>query len=536
MTISEHFPKAIALHRAGRKAEAAREYQNTLAKDPHSYPATLNLGALRFEAGAMDEAVQLFRRTTLLNPGARDAWHNLSTCLRQSGRGAEAEGPLRRVLTIAPRESGLRNELGLLLESLRRPSEAAQCFAQATALQPDNAEFQNNLAATLRMIHRFEPALAAIRRAVALDPGYGNAYNNMGSLLKGVGDFGAALASFRRSRLIAPEEAGAYWNESLILLLLGDFSQGWRKYEWRWRTGRFPSPQRNFVQPVWNGTPLAGRRLLVYWEQGFGDVLQFVRYLPFLSAAAGGPVILECQRELVRLFETIPGVEQVVETGGPLPPFDLHIPLLSLPLILGTRLETIPSKVPYLAAPAGLRDRWKTALGEGRDLKVGLIWAGNPGFADDPLRSPRLEAFAPVLKVPGVRFVSLQKGDGRHDLRKMPLPDDFLDLGDKTADFADSAAIMESLDLVISSCTSAAHLAGGLGVPLWVILPAVPDWRWLLDREDCPWYPSARLFRQTRIGEWAEVLERVSIALGELADGGAKVGRAGAFGPESAFA
>ncbi|MBY6266405.1 tetratricopeptide repeat protein (plasmid) [Azospirillum sp. 412522] len=536
MTISDPFSKAIALHRAGRKAEAACEYRNTLAGEFDNYPATLNLGALRFEAGALDEATRLFGRTTLLNPGVRDAWHNLSTCLRQSKRGAEAEAPLRRALAIAPREAGLLNELGLLLESLRRPAEAAECFARAAALQPDNAEFQNNLAATLRMIHRFEPALAAIRRAVALEPGYGNAYNNMGSLLKGVGDFGGALASFRRSRLIAPDEAGAHWNESLILLLLGDFAQGWRKYEWRWRTGRFPSPQRNFTQPVWTGTPLAGRRLLVYWEQGFGDVLQFVRYLPFLAAIAGGPVILECQRELARLFKTIPGVEQVVETGGPLPAFDLRIPLLSLPLILGTRLETIPSRVPYLTAPAGLRDRWKTALGEGRDLKVGLIWAGNPGFADDPLRSPRLAAFAPVLKVPGVRFVSLQKGDGRRDLREVPLPDGFLDLGDETADFADSAAIMESLDLVISSCTSAAHLAGGLGIPLWVILPAVPDWRWLLDREDCPWYPSARLFRQSRAGEWAEVLERVSIALAELADGGTKAVQAGASGPENAFA
>lgn len=536
MTISDPFSTAIALHSAGRKAEAEAQYLNVLAEAFDHYPATLNLGALRFEAGSPEDAVRLFRRATLLNPGAQNAWSNLSASLRQCGRTAEAEKPLRRVLAITPQEVGPLNDLGILLESLRRPAEAADSFARAVALQPSSAEFQNNLAATLRMIHRFEPALAAARRAIALDPGYGNAYNNIGSLLKGVGNFGEALACFRRSRLIAPDEAGAHWNESLLLLLFGDFAQGWRKYEWRWRTGRFPSPQRDFTQPIWNGAPLAGRRLLVYWEQGFGDVLQFVRYLPFLSAAAGGPVILECQRELVRLFQTIPGVEQVVETGGPLPPFDLRIPLLSLPLILGTRLETIPSRVPYLAAPAGLRDRWKTALGEGRDLKVGLIWAGNPGFADDPLRSPRLSAFAPVLKVPGVRFVSLQKGDGRRDMQKVPLPDGFLDLGDETTDFADSAAIMESLDLVISSCTSAAHLAGGLGVPLWVILPAVPDWRWLLDREDCPWYPSARLFRQTHAGEWAEVLDRVAAALADLAGGGAKAVRTGASGPENAFA
>ncbi|WP_109105623.1 tetratricopeptide repeat protein, partial [Azospirillum sp. TSO35-2] len=363
MTIEQAFTTAVQFQQSGRADEACRLYQRIIDQDRAFAPAVNNLGLLYADQGRTAEAVALFRRTLTLVPASLNAWNNLGSLLYRLGRRAEAAAAYHASARLKPDQPAILNELGLLLEGLKRPDEAEEVFGRAVALAPDEAEYANNHGALLRMAHRLDAAAARFRRAIALNPQHTGAYSNLGSTVKDQGAFWEALLSFRRACTLDPGFAGAHWNESLVRLLIGDFVEGWRRYEWRWRHGRLPSPQRRFIQPRWDGSALRGRRLLVYWEQGFGDVLQFVRYLPLLAQEAGEPdrILLECQHPLAPVLRSLPGVT-VVETGGPLPDFDVQIPVMSLPLLFGTRLETVPSRVPYLAAEPALVERWAERL------------------------------------------------------------------------------------------------------------------------------------------------------------------------------
>jgi len=304
-----------------------------------------------------------------------------------------------------------------------------------------------------------------------------------------------------------------HWNLALALLVQGHFPEGWEEYEWRWKTKGLLSPRQLLPQPLWDGRPLAGRAILLHAEQGLGDTIQFIRYLP-LVAQRGGRVIVECQPELQRLVQAMTPDIPVLARGQPLPDFAFQCPLLSLPKALGTTLATIPATVPYLHADAQNVQMWRDRLaGHGSALKVGLIWAGNPHHKNDRNRSVKLASLAPLAQVPGVQFYSLQKGAAAAQAKTPPPGMDLIDRTDDLQDFADTAAMIANLDLVIAVDTSVVHLAGALAKPVWTLLPYCPDWRWLLKRQDSPWYPTMRLFRQPEIGDWDSVIQQLAAAL-----------------------
>jgi hypothetical protein len=316
------------------------------------------------------------------------------------------------------------------------------------------------------------------------------------------------VEAFEKAITLRADYALAHWNLGLILLSLGDFQRGWAEYEWRWRRPEY-ARHDHFKRPRWDGTQLGRRRILLHTEQGFGDVIQFIRFVPKV-VERGGKVILACHSELRRLLSKIEGVQQWIDPGETLPEFDVHCPLMSLPKVFGTTVQTVPGQAPYLAAGAELAERWRERVEGLPGRKVGLAWAGRPGHGNDRNRSIRLNQLEKLGIVAGVSFVSLQKGEAaRQQTPGLTITDWTADLND----FADTAALIANLDLVIAVDTAVAHLAGALGKPVWVLLPFVPDWRWMLDREDSPWYPTMRLFRQPAIGDWETPISRIVEAL-----------------------
>ena len=435
----------------------------------------------------------------------------------QSGRLAKAEPLYRQILTAQPDHAEALHMLGLLAHQGGHHEAAHSLMSQAIAFLPEDAGCFANLCDVLRVLGRFDESVAAGRRAIALRPDFANAHNNLGNVLKDMGRTAEAIAAYRATLALAPDDPEAKWNHSLLQLVHGDYARGWPLYEARWDTDRLRASRRKFSQPMWDGSPLNGQRVLLHSEQGFGDTIQFIRYAP-LIAKMGGTVLVECQPSLTRLLATVEGVSKVVGDGEPLPPFDLHVPMLSLPFVFKTEPETIPSKVPYLAIDPARGQFWRDWLGDGSPLKVGFVWAGRTGNFQQAMRAIRLEQLLPLLRVPGVDFISLQMGDQAHQLAGTPGTSQVRDPSGRIGDFADTAALIAQLDIVISIDTAVAHLTGALGVPLWVMLPFACDWRWFLEREDSPWYPTARLFRQQRILEWDPVIAKVRGELQALAE------------------
>jgi tetratricopeptide (TPR) repeat protein len=363
-------------------------------------------------------------------------------------------------------------------------------------------------------LKRFDEALLNINQALALEPRDPVALNNLAIALNEFKRFDEAFTCFEKAISIDPDLAIAHWNESLRWLTLGDFERGLVKYEWRWKLPKWNLRWRGSTIPSWLGNEsIEGKRILLYNEQGFGDEIQFCRYVPLL-AAQGAKVILEVEGSLTALMSGLAGVSQCIAKGDKLPEFDLHCSVNSLPLAFKTRLETIPSTTPYLPIPAQASD-WEARLGRKDRPRIGLVWSGNPGSGNDRIRSINLRALLPLLDV-NATFISLQKDVRPDDEAILSERKDVVDLGPSLKNFADTAAVISQLDLVISVDTSVAHLAGALGKPVWILLPFIPDWRWLLDREDSPWYPTARLFRQDESRAWPSVIERAREALGEF--------------------
>jgi tetratricopeptide (TPR) repeat protein len=379
-------------------------------------------------------------------------------------------------------------------------------------VRPDYAEALNNRGNTLRELQRFEEALASYDRALKVQPDFAEALCSRGATLHELKRFDEALASYDRALKVRPDYTETHFNEAICRLLTGDFDRGWEKNEWRWATEEHKKKKWNFAQPQWTGQgEIAGKTILLHSEQGFGDTIQFCRYVPRV-ASRGGRVILGVPSTLRELMSTLPGVAQIVSKGDPLPDFDIHCPLLSLPLAFGTRLETIPSATPYLRASAPVVMDWKVRLDQRNRPMIGLAWSGHPMHKNDHNRSISLRSLLPVLDIEAT-FVSLQKEVRVADTELLKERADILHFGDALGDFSDTAALISNLDLVISVDTSIAHLAGALAKPVWVLLPFVPDWRWLLDREDSPWYPTARLFRQDETRQWDNVIARVHATL-----------------------
>ena len=419
----------------------------------------------------------------------------------------------RNLVQHVPGNLSAWNNLGITLQDGGNLGEAIDAFTSALKVDPHSAVVMNNLGYALLENGEYGRAEEWLRRGVDADPVIPDLHNNLGNLLRDLGEHAEAVKAYRKAIALRPEFAQAHWNLAQVLLQCGDFAEGWNEYEWRWRRADFTSPHRNFVQPVWNGEHLAGRTLLVHAEQGFGDALQFVRYVSMIVESRA-TVMLECHPELLRLFSGIPGIAGVFAHGSPLPAFDLHIPMMSLPRMFHTTLANVPARVPYLSVGEELARRWRArVVTQASMVRVGIAWSGTRQLPQLLNRACPLESVFPLLATRGAIFYSLQKTTSPSESLELLAAQGIRDLSEQLHDFADTAAAIRTLDMVISVDTAVAHLAGALGVPVWVLLPGRADWRWLLGRSDSPWYPTMRLFRQKTDGVWGSVIAEVHEAL-----------------------
>jgi tetratricopeptide (TPR) repeat protein len=507
------------------------------------HPAMLEL------RGDVEPALQAYREAIARWPTVPALHARLGNLLLRLGRGRDALPVLRQAAALEPESAVAQCQLGLALLEIDAPDEAAAALQQAVALRPDFPEASTSLSEALRRQARlaearqaaeaalaidfsrpeahlqlgnvlcdlgeFEAACNAYRRALGLDPNNAGVLSNLGIALYSLGRLPEALAQHRAALALQPESAGFRYNFAVALLAAGEFERGWVEYETRLHLGREASVSLDGTVPRWRGEPLNGQTIVLYGEQGYGDTLQFVRYAP-LVAARGGRVILGVPAPLVRLLQRIPGVDRVVAAGEVMRGFDLQCPLLSLPLVFGTRLADIPASIPYLEADPALVANWRARLPNEARRRVGLVWAGNPrpnqpaGAVVDHRRSIPLARFRPLGEVAGIDFVSLQKGPPASELAAAPSGLPMLDPMAAVQDFADTAALLAHIELVITVDTSVAHLAGALGKPVWMLSRFDACWRWLRDRDDSPWYPTMRLYRQAQPGDWDPVITLVA--------------------------
>jgi tetratricopeptide (TPR) repeat protein len=569
----------------GRDTEALASYDRALAIKPHYAEALYNRATLLHKLGRHDAALAAYDKLLALHPGHDESLFGRAKLFADLGRYEEALSSYARLLAIRPRDAEALNARGAALSALMQHARALADFERALAIRPDYPEALNNRGAALTALKRYDEALASYDKALAIRPDYAEAYynravaldelkrpeeamascdealrirpdypealNNRGVALDGLGRheeavvtydrlldehprhaealnnrgtalmdldrFEAALASYDKALAMRPDYVEAHWNRSLLLIRLGRFAAGWQEYEWRRRRATWE--ERHFDGPEW-AAGSAAKRVLLYSEQGLGDTIQFARFAQTL-AESGREVILEVQPPLKGLLSSMAAVT-VVRKGEPLPSFEAHAPLMSLPHLLGTAEADLPAHVPYLAAEPARTESWAARLPAGGSFSVGIAWQGNPAAPGDKGRSIPLRAFAPLGRIPGVTLISLQKYDGIDQLADLPdsmtvhtLGDDF----DRGADaFLDTAAVMMNLDLIVTSDTAIVHLAGALARPVWMPLKLVPDWRWMADREDTPWYPTARLFRQSRRDCWDDVFARMASELTKLVE------------------
>lgn len=546
LKLSDALKQAFAAYEHGRLPEADKLAREILRAQPDNFDALNLIASLTARQGLLAESLAIFDRALMVRPDHADALSNRGIALQQLKRFDEALASYDRALAVRPDHAGTLNNRGDALRELDRLDEALESYDRALALRPHQVELLGSRGMTLHRLKRFDEALASYDRALALQPDHADALNSRGTTLHELKRLDDALASYDRALAVRPDHAGAlnnrgvalfelrrldealvsydcalalqpdnaelHFNKSMIQLLKGDYAAGWREYEWR-RKGTGLEPfRRDFAAPSWLGkTEIADKTILLHSEQGFGDTLQFCRYVP-LVADRGARVLLGVQAPLKELMASLPGVAQVISASDKLPHFDLHCPLLSLPLAFGTRLASIPANTPYLAAPAESITRWSLALGPRRRPRVGLVWSGKPTHRNDANRSIQLRSLLPLLDV-DADFVSLQRDVCAADAMVLKDRSDVIQIGDRLDSFTDTAAVISNLDLVISVDTAVGHLAGALAKPVWLLLPFLPDFRWLLDRDDSPWYPTARLFRQDARGDWSGVIGRVAVEL-----------------------
>jgi Flp pilus assembly protein TadD len=437
---------------------------------------------------------------------------------QRAGRLAEAEEIYRRLLLEKPEHPDVLHLLGAICVQSDRMEEGAELFRRAVLINPESAEYRKNLSAACRRLGQVDEAITESMRAIELKPDFAEAFNNLAGALGDAGRWGEAAAALMRALAVRPDYAEAHFNLAMQLLIHGDFERGWKEYEWRTRMAS-AAPAREFWRPPWDGRDPSGKTILLWCEQGLGDAIQFIRYArPLIER--GAKVVVECPIPLVRLFrQSLEGVE-VAAIGQPLPPFDVHYPLLSLPMALGTTLGTIPGRASYIAASPEQEKARAGRFDKSRQfLRVGLVWAGRGTHLNDRNRSIRLDQLARLRKVAGVSFYSLQKGPAGAQAAEGAFAGELIDWTAELEDFADTAALVANLDLVISVDTAVAHLAGAMGKPVWLLLPTPPDWRWMLKRQDSPWYPTMRMFRRKSAEDWGPVIDDVAKELAKLDTG-----------------
>jgi len=551
--------QAVALHQQGALAPAEALYRRALAAAPRQPDALHLLGVLIAQRGSPDEAIPLIAAAIAEAPDNATFHGNLGRAQKAANHPAEALASFDRAIQLGTTDPGVFNDRGNLLRDLQRADAALQSFDHAIALRPDYAEAYSNRGNALHDLGRSPEALASYARAIALRPTYAEAYSNRGNalhdldlhqealasyaqalalrpdypdalanragVLSVLGQHAAALQSYDQALALQPDHPAAHFGRSGCLLQQGDLARGWAEYEWRWRMPRQTERTGRLAQAPWLGAePLAGKTILLHAEQGFGDTLQFCRYAAPVAERAAH-VLLVVPRPLARLLTTLDGPATVISAGDPLPPFDLHCPLLSLPLALGTTLDTIPPPA-HLTPPPDRTARWRQRLAPLPTPRIGLCWAGAPR-RDDPAaraidrrRSITLAHYAPLARVSGATFIALQKGEAAAQAAAPPADLPVHDWTAELHDFADTAALIEALDLVITVDTAVAHLAATLGKPTWILNRFDACWRWLLDRTDSPWYPTVRLFRQPAPGDWQTVINAVAAAVRDFTPDG----------------
>ena len=543
--LGQVFGEAVALHRQGQLREAERIYARVLKAAPGHFDALNLLGAVKIQQGQFGEAQRLFSAAIKVNPRIAAAWCNLGQAQYALKRPADALQSFEKARALAPEDVDILYQHANALLALDRPREAlaeleivlarkpqhfearlnsglAQAklenleraladFESALALVPQHPVAHFNRGVVLIKLGRYDEAAAANERAVAAAPDYVAAWLNRGMALAQLRRFEEAIASYGEVLARRKDNADAHFNRALALLTIGDYRHGFEDYEWRWRRTGVPTP-KNRGRRLWLGEfPLAGKTILLHAEQGLGDTIQFARYAP-LIAAQGAKVVLEVQPELKSLLSRLDGVRAVVARGEAPPPFDVHCPLGSLPLARKTELPVVPAQIPYLSAERTHLQKWSARIEKLPRPRIALAWAGNPAHDNDRNRSIALSTLAPLLAKPA-SFISIQRDVRNADAAQLAATTQLTDLGGALADFNDTAAVLALCDLLITVDTAPAHLAGAMGRPVWVLVPFAPDWRWMLDGKITPWYPSARVFRQSDLADWNAVIARVAAAL-----------------------
>lgn len=549
VAVQHMLDQALQHHRAGGLELAEPIYRDALALSPNHPDALYLLGTLHFQKGHTENAIAMLRRATAGNPRSatyryalgqmltaagesqaaiasyRDAvrikpdfahaWNNLGMLLEHQGDSVAAGDAYHHALEIHQEFPELHNNLGGWYKSRGQIQQAIAQFRKAISLQHEFPIARFNLGATLASIHDFHSAIEEFRVAITQQPDFPQAYTAMGNALHEIGQIDQSIDAYERGIALNPGLATPYYNLGINYLLKGDFLRGWEGFESRRCVRDFMPFCRNFAEPLWDGSDLRGRSILLHAEQGFGDTIQFARYVTLVKQRGAGQIFVLTQPELQSLIGAMPGIDLTVSDEELLPPFDLHCPLPGLPLRLKTSLATIPASIPYLAGSPTRIEYFKRKLGHGSSRRVGLAWAGRPEHQNDLMRSITLSQLAPLAQTPNVRWISLQKGRTAIEAANSGIP--LYDLTADLEDFSDTAALIANLDLVIAVDTAVAHLAGAMGKPVWVLLPFVPDWRWMLERDDSPWYPTMQLFRQPQAGDWTMPINQIAHALAHFA-------------------
>jgi len=495
-----------------RFKEALDCFEQATQIRPEFTEAHVNRGNLLKESGDLEGALGSFENAISVDPGFAEAHLNRGNLLRMMRRFDEALASLDQALLVKPDCAEAYSGKAVVFKELKCMPEALQSFDRALEIRPDYAEAFSNKANVLRELSRLDEALESYGRAISIRPDYADAHSNRGGVLLEQLRLDEAIASLDLAIEVKPDFAEAFLNKSLAFLLREDFDAGWAMYEWRWKVESPASQPRQFQEPLWLGDEsLAGRTVLLHAEQGLGDTLQFCRYARLVKNL-GAHVLFEAPQILHPVLGNLEGIDQLFKKGDPLPRFDLHCPLLSLPLAFKTTIATIPTPNAYLQSEPDLVNTWVNRLGKKKMPRVGLVWSGNPGHGNDRNRSVSLAALLAHLPT-GLDYVSLQKEIREADRETPESYGNVRFFGPELRDFADTAALSDLMDIVISVDTSVAHLCGALGKPTWMLLPFCPDWRWLLERCDSPWYASMSLYRQPSVGDWDSVFARVSTDL-----------------------
>ena len=495
-----------------RTDEALSNYDKAVELRPDYPEAYANRANLLMEMKRHADALKSLDQAIALRPNYPDAYNNRGNCLQEMKRHEEALKAYEKAIELRPDFADAYNNRGNALQAQNKYSEALAAYDRAIDIRPDFAEAHNNRAITMKEMRRFDACIAAYNRAVELKPNYAEAYSNLGNALKEVGRIKEALASYDKARELKPEYVEAFWNRALLMLGIGDWEQGWEGYETRWKRKQDEGKKPRVSGEEWTGQPLEGKQLLIYGEQGNGDKIQFIRYLPLLQQQGATLTLAVDDRIMELMRRALPGVK-IVHRISPRDQYDYNCALMSLARVFQTRPDNVPNKVPYISADPKRLAKWKARIGPS-GFRIGIAWQGNAQGAVDNGRSIPLREFAPLARIPGVRLISLQKNTGVEQIANLPADMKVETLGDDfdggPDGFLDSTAVMQLMDLVVSSDTALAHLAGAAACPTWLAIKFVPDWRWLLDREDTPWYPTLRLFRQPEVDDWSGLFDRMA--------------------------